>query len=133
MIELIEKVDEHWYYATNADTGFCEGLVLATELNIIKRLPGKTTVEGFDDGPCAVATHAFEGREFRRCLQLVWQAYWTYSQVGGGLRQSLRNQAVWYLQSVHANTIPIIGPTLDPAILQLKICQFLFHTSTNSL
>ncbi len=63
MIELIDKVDDYWYYAANADTGLCEGLIQASDINIVKRIPGKTTVEGFEDGPCAVATHKFEGRE----------------------------------------------------------------------
>ena len=63
MIELIEKLDDHWFYAANADLNLCEGLVPKTHIKIIKRLPGETTVAGFEDGPCAVAIHTFEGRE----------------------------------------------------------------------
>lgn len=63
MIELIEKVDEHWYFAANADTDMCEGLVQARQLKIIKRLPGQDTVAGFEEGPCAVAMHDFQGGE----------------------------------------------------------------------
>lgn len=61
MIELIEKVDEYWYFAANADMDMCEGLVLAKHLKIVKRLPGQDMVAGFEDGPCAVATHDFQG------------------------------------------------------------------------
>lgn len=60
VIELVEKVDEHWYFAANADLDMCEGLVLAKNLKIVKRLPGQDTVAGFEDGPCAVATHDFQ-------------------------------------------------------------------------
>ena len=63
MIELLEKVDENWYYARNTDTGLQDGLILARSMNIIKRLPGQDTVAGFDDGPCAVAMHDFIGRK----------------------------------------------------------------------
>ena len=63
VIELIEKVDENWFYAANADLNLCEGLVQAGHLDVVKRLPGQTTVEGFEDGPCAVATNTFEGRK----------------------------------------------------------------------
>ena len=62
MIELVEKVDENWYFAANADLGLCEGLILANHLKIVKRLPGQDTVAGFEEGPCAVATHDFQGR-----------------------------------------------------------------------
>ena len=61
MIELIEKVDDNWYYAANADMDMCEGLVQARHLQIIKRLPGQDMVAGFEEGPCAVATHDFNG------------------------------------------------------------------------
>ena len=63
MIELIEKIDDHWYYARNTDLELQEGLVLASSLHIVKRLPGQDTVAGFEDGPCAVATHEFVGRK----------------------------------------------------------------------
>ena len=83
MIELMEKVDDHWYFAANADLG-TEGLILIADLNVVKRLPGKTTVEGFEDGPCAVATHSFEGREFfGRLKHMVVMCGWA------GLVQSL--------------------------------------------
>lgn len=41
----------------------CEGLIQKGHLDIVKRLPGQATVEGFEDGPCAVATNTFEGRK----------------------------------------------------------------------
>ena len=63
VIELIEKVDEHWYFAANADLDLSEGLILANHIKIVKRLPGQDKVAGFEDGPCAVATHDFEGRK----------------------------------------------------------------------
>ena len=69
MIELIEKVDDNWYFAANADLDLCQGLILCSHLKIVKRLPGQDTVAGFEDGPCAVATHDFEGRMFSNFLQ----------------------------------------------------------------
>ena len=30
----------------------------------MKKLPGSDKVEGFEEGPCAVATHDFTGSEF---------------------------------------------------------------------
>ena len=44
VIELIEKIDDHWYYACNADNDMQEGLILAKEMKIIKRLPGQDKV-----------------------------------------------------------------------------------------
>ena len=41
-----------------------EGLILGSDLNIVKRLPGQDTVAGFEEGPCAIATHEFHGREY---------------------------------------------------------------------
>ena len=64
VIELIEQVDEHWYYARNADCDMEEGLILGSDLNIVKRLPGQDTVAGFEEGPCAIALHEFHGREY---------------------------------------------------------------------
>lgn len=61
MIELIEEVDKNWYFAANADLDMYEGLIPISHLRIVKRLPGKNTVEGFEEGPCAVATSDFEG------------------------------------------------------------------------
>ncbi len=63
MIELIEHVDEYWYVARNADDGTV-GLVKARDLKIVKRLPGEDTVEGFEEGPCAVAMHEFIARKW---------------------------------------------------------------------
>jgi len=63
VIEFIEKVDDHWYYARNADLELQEGLVLANNLKIIKKLPGANTVQGFEDGPCAIAKFDFDARK----------------------------------------------------------------------
>ena len=41
---LIEKVDEHWYWACNCDNDNEEGVVLGRNLKIVKRLPGSDTV-----------------------------------------------------------------------------------------
>ena len=62
MIELIERVDKYWFYARNADLEMQEGVVPARDLRIVKRLPGESAVEGFEEGPCAVAMHQFHGR-----------------------------------------------------------------------
>lgn len=72
VIELIEKVDEHWYFAANADTDMCEGLVLANQLQIVKRLPGQDAVAGFEDGPCAVATYDFQGGTYITGCMVHW-------------------------------------------------------------
>ena len=61
-MELIEHVDEYWYYARNADNGLQEGMVQKRDLKIVMRLPGEDVVSGFEEGPCAVATHDFMGR-----------------------------------------------------------------------
>ena len=61
MIELIEHVDSSWYLAQNVDADMKQGMVHARNLNIIKRLPGEDKVAGFEEGPCAVATHDFQG------------------------------------------------------------------------
>lgn len=58
---MIEKVDSNWYYAANADTDLCEGLIQVSNLKIVKRLPGQDTVAGFEEGPCGVATCDFKG------------------------------------------------------------------------
>ena len=63
MIELIEKVDDYWFFARNADLEMHEGLILASNLNIVKRLPGQDKVAGFEEGPCAVALHDFDARK----------------------------------------------------------------------
>ena len=63
MIEFIEKVDDNWYFARNADMDLHEGLVLIRNLKVIKKLPGSNTVKGFEDGPCAIAMHSFAGRK----------------------------------------------------------------------
>ena len=63
MIEFIEKMDDNWYYARNADLDMQEGLILIKNLKVIKKLPGSNLVKGFEDGPCAVAMHAFDARE----------------------------------------------------------------------
>ena len=63
VIELIEKIDDYWFHARNADLDMHEGLILASNLNIVKRLPGQDKVAGFEEGPCAVAMHDFEARE----------------------------------------------------------------------
>ena len=47
-----------------------EGLVLARDLKIVKRLPGQDTVAGFEEGPCAVATHDFQGGRCTMSLAL---------------------------------------------------------------
>ena len=60
-------MDDHWFYARNADLDMYEGLILASNLNIVKRLPGQDKVAGFEEGPCAVAMHDFDARE---CLTL---------------------------------------------------------------
>ena len=41
LIELIERVDDHWLYACNVDYDCKEGMVLEKYLKIIKRLPGE--------------------------------------------------------------------------------------------
>ena len=61
MIELVEHVDSSWYLARNADAGMQEGMVHTRNLRIVKRLPGEDMVAGFEEGPCAVATHDFQG------------------------------------------------------------------------
>ena len=43
VIELIEKLDDYWYLAHNADTGQ-EGMILAKEMKIVKNLPGQDKV-----------------------------------------------------------------------------------------
>ena len=68
MIELIERLDKYWFYARNADLEMTEGAVPARDLRIVKRLPGESTVSGFEEGPCAVATYTFQGRKsYRMC------------------------------------------------------------------
>ena len=64
MIELVEKIDDHWFLARNADLEMTEGLVLAINLTIVKRLPGQDKVAGFEEGPCAVAMHDFDARKY---------------------------------------------------------------------
>lgn len=64
MIEFIEKVDTNWYYARNVDLDMHEGLVLIRNLKIIKKLPGSNTVQGFEDGPCAIAKFTFDARKY---------------------------------------------------------------------
>ena len=44
MIELIEHIDDYWYYGRNADNNDQEGLILAKSMKIVKRLPGEDTV-----------------------------------------------------------------------------------------
>lgn len=44
MIELLEKYDDHWYHGCNVDNDFQEGLILARDMKIIKRLPGQDKV-----------------------------------------------------------------------------------------
>ena len=63
VIEFIEKVDDYWFYARNADMDSHEGLILASNINIVKRLPGQDKVAGFEEGPCAVALHDFDARK----------------------------------------------------------------------
>ena len=48
-----------------------EGLILATNLNIVKRLPGQDKVAGFEEGPCAVAMHDFVARESVELCRVV--------------------------------------------------------------
>ena len=38
---MIERVDDHWFYACNVDDDCKEGMVLEKYLKIIKRLPGE--------------------------------------------------------------------------------------------
>ncbi len=71
MIEFIEKVDSNWYYARNADLDMHEGLVLVRNLKIIKKLPGSNMVQGFEDGPCAIAKFPFSARKYSLLLSLV--------------------------------------------------------------
>ena len=59
-------MDGNWFYARNADLEMCEGMVPARDLHVVKRLPGESTVSGFEEGPCAVATFTFKGRESER-------------------------------------------------------------------
>ena len=63
MIELIERVDRDWFYARNADLEMCEGMIPARDVRVVRKLPGESTVSGFEEGPCAVATFTFDGRE----------------------------------------------------------------------
>ena len=63
MIELIERLDKYWFYARNADLEMTEGAVPARDLRIVKGLPGESTVSGFEEGPCAIATYTFQGRK----------------------------------------------------------------------
>ena len=58
---LVEKVDSNWYKAVNTDADDAEGMVKASHLKILKKLPGSDKVQGFEEGPCAVATHDFSG------------------------------------------------------------------------
>ena len=68
---LLEKVDSTWFKAINTDAEDAEGLVKASHLKILKKLPGSDKVQGFEEGPCAVAIHDFRGGGF---------VYW-----GGGM------------------------------------------------
>ena len=53
-------MDDHWYFARNASQrDGPEGMVLASRVGVVKRIPGQETVSGFEEGPCAVATHDF--------------------------------------------------------------------------
>ena len=63
VIELIERLDKYWFYARNADLEMTEGAVPARDLRIVKGLPGESTVSGFEEGPCAIATYTFQGRK----------------------------------------------------------------------
>ena len=63
VIELIEKVDNDWFYARNADLEMCEGMIPARDLRLVRKLAGESTVSGFEEGPCAVAMFTFQGRE----------------------------------------------------------------------
>ena len=56
-------MDDYWFYARNADLDMHEGLILARNINIVKRLPGQDKVAGFEEGPCAVAMHDFDARK----------------------------------------------------------------------
>lgn len=64
----MDKVDEYWFYARNADLDMHEGLILASNINIVKRLPGQDKVAGFEEGPCAVAMHDFNARKYSTLL-----------------------------------------------------------------
>lgn len=61
VIELIERIDHNWFFARNADLEMTEGVIPARDIRIVKGLPGENTVAGFEEGPCAVATHTFNG------------------------------------------------------------------------
>ena len=63
MIELIERIDQHWFFARNADLEMSEGVLPSRDMRIVKKLPGESTVAGFEEGPCAVAMHTFQGRK----------------------------------------------------------------------
>lgn len=58
---LLEKVDSNWYKAINTDGDDVEGMIKASHIKIVKKLPGSDKVQGFEEGPCAVATHDFTG------------------------------------------------------------------------
>jgi hypothetical protein len=62
VIELIERVDRDWFYARNADLEMCEGMIPARDLRVVRKLPGESTVSGFEEGPCAVASFTFRGK-----------------------------------------------------------------------
>ena len=72
MIELIEKVDANWYYARNADLEMQEGLILIRNLKVIKKLPGSNTVQGFEDGPCAIAKFTFDARKLLVLIVIIF-------------------------------------------------------------
>ena len=79
VIELIERIDRNWFFARNADLGMTEGAIPARDIRIVKGLPGENTVAGFEEGPCAVAMHTFNGGEqcwdrfvFSVLLTFVW-------------------------------------------------------------
>ena len=61
LIVLLEKVDSNWYRAVNTDADDAEGMVKTSHLKVLKKLPGSDKVQGFEEGPCAVATHDFTG------------------------------------------------------------------------
>lgn len=61
VIELIERIDQHWFFGRNADLGMTEGIIPARDLRIVKGLQGENKVRGFEEGPCAVAMHTFNG------------------------------------------------------------------------
>lgn len=69
MIELIERVDSHWFYARNVDLDMCEGMIPARDLRVVRKLAGESTVSGFEDGPCAVAMSTFQGRKSTHSLK----------------------------------------------------------------